>query len=173
MSRVPHCPCARSRSWSGVSCEAGYVSKVDPYDFAWEGSTHLLVLTDFMRTDGETYIAGLAKIHDKDLRGVMAFIPSGVGLTGWIAPTKRNNTYIAVYLDPAKVPADLDEPSPRVELEPVVHFRDGAISSTIAQLAALLDEASPCSVYAETLGLLLGIEICRAHQRLSRAVPQR
>ena len=165
-------PVRRVRSWNGVSCETGYVSKADPYDFAWRGQTHLLVLTDLMRSDGETRIADLAPICDKDLRGTMTFVPSGVELSGWIAPVKRRSSYIAVYLDPAMVPAALGAADSQAALEPMLHFKDSALSSTIAKLGSLLDEANPESVYAETLGLLLGTEVQRAQRSVSRQAPR-
>lgn len=137
------------------------------------GPTHLLVLPDFMRSDGETHVASLAPNHDKDLRGMMTFIPSGAELSGWLTPVERKNTYIAVYLDPAMVPAALDEAGSHAALEPMLHFRNApALGSTIAKLGSLLDEANPDSMYAETLGLLLGIEVRRAQRSVSKETLQ-
>ena len=166
-------PVRRGHSWSGVSGEAGCTRKADPYEFAWKGQTHLLVSVDFMRSDGETHVTDLAPAYDKDLRGMMTFIPSGAELSGWLAPVERRNTYTAVYLDPAMVPAAVDEADSHVDLEPRLHFRDTALSSTIAKLGALLDESNPDSVYAEMLGLLLGIEIRRTQRRAPKWSPQR
>src|SRR3989337_850779 len=74
-------PVRRGHSWSGVSGEAGCTRKADPYEFAWKGQTHLLVSVDFMRSDGETHVTDLAPAYDKDLRGMMTFIPSGAELS--------------------------------------------------------------------------------------------
>jgi AraC family transcriptional regulator len=94
----------------------------------------------------------------------MSFIPSGVELSGWTAPVKRRNAYTAVYLDRAIMPAERDDAGSHLALEPMLHFEDRTLGATIAKLGSLLDEISPNSMYAETLGLLLGVEIQRAQR---------
>ena len=129
-------------------------------------------LTDCGRV-GRKYCNGDAKACDdgdanEDIRGKMTFIPSGCEVWGWTAPVKRKNAYTAIYLDPAAMPAELDEANLHVDLEPMLYFEDRPLSSTVAKLGAVLDDAAPNSAYAETLGLLLWIEICKARARVSQ-----
>ena len=161
-------PVRHSRSWNGVSAEAVHIGKTDPFDFAWKGPTHFLVLLDLQRSDGETRAADLAPNHDKDLRGKMTFIPNGCEISGWVTPVKRKNAFTAAYLDPATMSAELDEANLHIALEPMIYFKDRTLSSTLVKFRSVLDEASPNSMYAETLGLLLGLEICKVQSRVSQ-----
>ena len=160
-------PVRRSQSWQGLSAEAVHINQADPLELALKSSAHYLALHDYRSSDGEIRITGHAPSHEKDIRGKMTFVPHGCEGSGWTAPVKRKNTFTAIYLDPAAMSAELDEVHSHVTLEPMLYFQDQTLSSTVTKLRVLLDETSPNSMYAETLGLLLGMEICKAQSRVS------
>ena len=157
----------RACSWRGLS--VGIVRIADPYEFSWKGPTHFFAHLDLQRSDGETWATDVARSHAKDLRGRITFIPSGCDLSGWTVPIKRKNVFTSIHLDPSLLSAELDDASSDAALVPMLNFEDRALGVTIAKLGSLLDETGPRSMYAETLGLLLGFEIRRAQ----RSLPQR
>ena len=166
-------PVRHSRSWNGISGETVHITKVDPFEFALKGPTHYLALHDIRSSDHEINVTGLDPSHEKDIRGMMTFVPAGCEAFGWQAPVKRKNSFTAIYLDPAAMSAELGEANLHVALEPMLYFENPTLSSTVEKLRAVIDEANPNSAYAETLGLLLGIEICKVQRSMSKWPPQK
>lgn len=166
-------PVRRRRSWDGVAGETVSMTKVDPFEFALRGPTHYLAVHDIRSTDHEINVTGLEPSHKKDIRGKMTFIPSGCEAFGWQAPAKHKNSFTAIYLDPAVIMAELDDANLHVALEPMLYFENPTLRSTVEKLRAVIDDANSNSAYAETLGLLLGMEICKVQQSMSKWPPQR
>jgi AraC family transcriptional regulator len=160
-------PTRRQRSWPGVSVESVRIGS-GAYDFAWRGSRHYLALHDIRRTDGETIVGGI-RSHAKDLRGKITFVSSDTEVRGWTAPASRNNDFTAVYLEPQAIPDELVRLGPLLESN--LYFQDQVLASTIEKLGTLVEGYTPDSAYAETLGLLLWMELGRSRQMQPHAPP--
>ena len=161
-------PIRRHRSWGGISVELVRLGD-GAFDFAWKGSVHYLALHDIRRSDGETMV-GSIRSNAKDLRGKLTFISSGTEARGWTVPANRNNDFTAVYLDPESIPDELVRLCPLQESN--LYFQDQALTSTIEKLGTLVEGYTPDSAYAETLGLLLWLELCRTRKQQPHAQRQ-
>jgi AraC family transcriptional regulator len=82
---------------------------------------------------------------------------------GWTVPASRKNDFTAVYLDPEGIPDELVRLGPLLESD--LYFQDHALASTIEKLGTLVEGYTPDSAYAETLGLLLWLELGRTRQQ--------
>ncbi|HXG78864.1 MAG TPA: AraC family transcriptional regulator [Methyloceanibacter sp.] len=162
-------PLRRRRCWNGVSAETVSITSSDPFEFALQGSPHYVALHDIVSADHEIKITGLSPSHRRDIRGTMTFVPSGCEAVGWQAPVKRKNSFTAIYLDPAVLLVDSAEVN---TLEPMLYFENLALSSTVEKFRAIIDDACPNSAYAETLGLMLMMEICNFSQSISKRPPR-
>ena len=107
-------------------------------------------------------MVGGIRSHAKDLRGKITFISSGTEARGWTVPASRNNDFTAVYLDPEAIPDELVRLGPLRESN--LYFQDQALASTIEKLATLVEGHTPDGAYAETLALLLWMELGRTRQ---------
>ena len=115
---------------------------------------HYVALHDLQRSDGETSINELTS-HQKDLRDTITFIPSHTEARGWTVPADRSNMFTAVYLDPRLVPDELTQGHDA----PRLYFKDRDVTATLKKLGELITTGGPDSLHAETLGLLLWIEL--------------
>jgi AraC family transcriptional regulator len=148
----------RHKSWRGLSSE--HIRIVGPitYDFRVKRSTSYVALHDFKRTDGETFTDGVRHSELKDLRNKITFIPYDCGVEGW-TQIENDASVTAIYFDRLQ---DDERPYDVSQLPPALLFENDLIRSSLLKFQAILDGSAPDeSTYAETLGMLLALELSR------------
>ena len=81
---------ARQRAqWTGLEAERVEHTRNAPYEFRFAPSAthHMLLLTEQVRSDGETFLDGLPRSTLRNSRGKLTWIP--VSYTHLTLPTKR------------------------------------------------------------------------------------
>jgi AraC family transcriptional regulator len=136
------------------------------YGFDWRGDTHFLAFHDIQMRDGETHADALPVKRVRDARNTFTFIPSGCRVWGWTAPTKTDNSFVAIYLDPRRLRAEIGARMSGAMLQPDVFFKAPALLGTIGKLRRALSEGDQIDqLYAESLCVLATMEFCRHRER--------
>lgn len=152
----------REFSCATFSAEHVRILGTEAFDYSYKGGSHYLALHDIVRSDGESFVEGAQRHCDRDIRKKMTLVPANCTVSGWTAPTRRHNTFTALYFDPEAMATQLDDNDPRQDFAPVVYFEDAALLSTLSKIEGLLRrDGPPDRIYAETLGLLAAIELYR------------
>ncbi|MDO8799394.1 helix-turn-helix domain-containing protein [Phenylobacterium sp.] len=147
------------RSWRGCSAEHVVLTSPDPYGFALTGETHYLALHDIELSDGELHVDTVGSVRELDLRDTITFVPKGCAISGWARPKPRRNGFVALYLDPALLHAELDARFAARDPEPLVYARNTALQSTLGKLQTLIQTADADALHAESLCLLAALEV--------------
>jgi AraC family transcriptional regulator len=160
-------------SWRGLSAEHIRIDGPSEYDYKWVGSACYIALHDLRLVDGETALDGAAPFRLLDLRDRMTFLPEGCAISGWSRLMRRSNAFTAVYYDPALVPEELETHRSTPALAPIIYFENAALRSTLKKIKGLLlDPLQSDEVYAETLGLLVALEVDRLQKLDKRRAPE-
>jgi AraC family transcriptional regulator len=171
---APPPPARRERVWRGVSAECVQVQGARECEYRWQGSRHYLALHDVRLVDGEIRLEGVEPVEILDLRDRMTFVPAGAEITGWSRLAERPNHYTVLYYDPAIIFEEFEGQFSMGEARPLLYFVDAGIRSTLLKVNALLNDSSPTNEpYAETLGLLAAIEVCRLQTGVEVREPER
>lgn len=148
----------RHKSWRGLSAEHIRIIGPITYDFRVKRSTSYVALHEFKRTDGETFTDGVRHSELKDLRNKITFIPHDCGVEGW-TQIESDASVTAIYFD---TPRDEEKPYDLSQLPPALLFENDLVRSSLLKFRAILDDAAPDEgTYAETLGMLLALELSR------------
>jgi AraC family transcriptional regulator len=152
----------RTFSCEAFSAERVSIASPDPYEYSYKGGGDYLALHDIVRSDGESFVEGVSWEHVRDIRNRMTFIPADCTVSGWTAPIRRSNSFLAVYFDREAMAKQLGDAGRREHFAPAMYFEDAALLSTVSKIDGLLrQQPAPDTLYAETLGLLATIELCR------------
>jgi AraC family transcriptional regulator len=160
------CPTRRHKSWLGLSAEYVRIAGPTTYDFEVKRSSSYVALHEFKRQDGETFIDGARRSELKDLRNKITFVPYDCGVNGWTR-IASDAFFTAVYFDG---PSDEGAPSgPALNLSqiaPMLLFENELVRGSLLKFQAILNDTAPDeSIYAETLGLVLSLELSRMGHR--------
>jgi len=143
---------------NGYSAEVVHVVKPTETGFRSSSDTSYVVLLDIQRADGETIVGGSQRSVLKDLRNKISFIPGGCPVEGW-SQINKPGSFTAVYFDPDATDTSIVDLS---RLSPQLQFEDNAIKATIEKIRAVVEDASASdALYAETLSLMLMMELSR------------
>ena len=94
----------------------------------------------------------------KDLRNKITFIPHDCGVEGW-TQIESDASVTAIYFDR---PRDDERGYELSQLPPALLFENDLVRSSLLKFQAILNGAAPDeSIYAETLGMLLALELSR------------
>lgn len=146
--------------WRGVSAEHVAVRGPAEFGYKWDGPRNYIAIHDLRLQDGETTLEG-ETVRQLDLREKLTFVPKGATVTGWSRLARPENSFTAVYYDPAIIPAEL-EASISGSDRPMLYFKNAELGFVLKRLQALLRNPDAAdAVYAETLGLLAALEIDR------------
>jgi AraC family transcriptional regulator len=149
------------------SCDAFGVERVrlassEPYEYSYAGASNYLALHDIVRSDGASFVDGRSREHVKDIRNRMTFVPADCIVSGWTAPIRRPNAFTAIYFDPETIARQIEHSGQRPSLAPAMYFEDAALLSTLSKIDGVLRQpGAPDKVYAEALGLVAMLELCR------------
>ena len=133
------------------------ISKPLELAFRFQGHISLPVLTDIVRTDGETTIDGFARSVRRDLRDTLTFVPKGASVEGWTKFKDRRSSVLVVFLDPnaderAELRAD--------DLPPRLYFENPSLKQSMRKLnAVMISSLAHEQTYAEHVGLIILCEL--------------
>jgi AraC family transcriptional regulator len=134
----------------------------DPYDFAWRGSQFYLALHDIRKREGETWLDGSLHSSATDIRKKMTFVPPDCSLSGWSHSLRPINSLTVLFIKPELMAEGAGARFRQESFSPTLYFEDETLRSSLAKIERLLrSENAPDKLYADTLGLLVAIELCR------------
>jgi AraC family transcriptional regulator len=140
-----------------------------PCEYAVSGRHHYIALHDVVLDDGELLADSDLLSVDKDLRGKVTYIPSGMSVRGWGAPKARRNSFTAIHFGADAIPEPLAQSS--VWERARVHFTDGRLGATLVKLDRALHAGEPfMSLLGETLCDLAIVELAHGHQTATSSV---
>jgi AraC family transcriptional regulator len=152
----------KHKSWGGLSAE--YVRIIGPttYDFRVKRSTSYVALHEFKRIDGETLIDGVRRSELKDLRNKITVVPYDCGVEGW-TQIDSDAFVTAIYFDET---VDHEGARKLSQIAPMLLFENELVRTSLLKFQAILNGAAPDeSIYADTLSLLLSLELHRLGHR--------
>ncbi|BCH68076.1 MULTISPECIES: AraC family transcriptional regulator [Rhizobium/Agrobacterium group] len=149
----------RAHHSHGFSVEYVELGSAEPYEFRSRGDSHYLALHDIALTDGELRVDSLPRLHVRDLRDTITFVPKGCGIEGWSKPKPRVNSFVAMYFDPEVIHQDLGSRYARRDLPPFAYSRDPQLRATLKKLAALVRAPQVDELHAESVCLVASLEV--------------
>jgi AraC family transcriptional regulator len=133
-----------------------------PYDFAWHGPQFYLAIHNIRRLDGETCLDGSLRSHATDLRNKLTFAPPDCSISGWTHNVLPINSRIALLFNQKLLADELTVRFHQENFSPMLYFEDESLRSSLAKIQRLLcSETTSDRLYAETLGLLVAMELCQ------------
>jgi AraC family transcriptional regulator len=168
-------PTRKHKSWLGLSAEYVRIAGPMTYDFRVKRSSSYVALHEFKRMDGETFIDGTRRSELKDLRNKITVVPCDCGVNGWTR-IADDAYFTAVYFDG---PTDEGAPGGPAQhlsqIAPMLLFENELVRVSLLKFQAILNGTAPDeSIYAETLGLLLSLELSRiGHRKPTQPSPAR
>jgi AraC family transcriptional regulator len=153
---------ARRLSCDLFSAEHAQIDVTEPYDFVWRGSQFYLALLDIRKRDGETRLDGGFRSNATDVRSKLILAPPDCSVTGWTHSARRINSLTALFINPKLMSQELSGRFREENFSPMLYFEDESLRSSLAKIGRLLrGESVPDKLYAETMGLLVAMEICK------------
>jgi AraC family transcriptional regulator len=158
-------PAARSpdravRLLSGFSIEHVRLPET-AFDYRVLGNNSYLALHDIELQDGEVALADGSRSHTRLLSGRLTFVPRGCQVTGWSNPSKRRNSFTALYFDAASLADELRVNFAETDQKPSVYFRNAALEATLRKLETAVTKRSG-SAHLESLCLVAMEELLQA-----------
>lgn len=133
-----------------------------PYDFAWYGPQFYLASHDIRKHDGETYLDGSLRSNAADIRNKLTFAPPDCSISGWSHNAPRINSLTALSINPELISMELSARFRQDNFAPMLYFEDESLRASLAKIQRLLcSESVPDRLYAEALGLLVAMELCK------------
>jgi AraC family transcriptional regulator len=142
------------------SAEHVQVAVRTPYDFAWCGPQFYLALHDIRKREGETCLDGSLPCHATDIRGKITFAPPDCSLSGWSHSARPINSLTVLFIKPELMAEEVGTRFRQENFSPMLYFEDESLRSSLSKIERLLrSEDPPDKLYAETLGLLVVMEL--------------
>jgi AraC family transcriptional regulator len=157
----------QNADWGLVQPEQVEVIRLEPFDYEFKGSRHLLVANAHGEWyDGETVVDGLPPSTCREWNRKMVFVPAGHRVYGWQKPRSLpRGTFL--YIDPlSSLLSELR--FAEVDFRPRLFFFDADLWATVLKLKAQLQY--PCRsqrAYVEALGIALAHELVRMNESTS------
>jgi AraC family transcriptional regulator len=169
LSDPPDRPSARRRLHCDMfSAEYAQIDVREPYDFCWRGSQFYVALVDIRKHDGETHLDGGFRSNATDVRNKLVFAPPDCFVSGWTHSARPINSLTALFINPELMAKELGARFPQENLSPMLYFEDESLRSSLTKIRHLLrSEGTPDRLYAETMGLLVAMEICKLSSNAS------
>ena len=159
----------RGMEWRGTAAELVQATSHDRAEFRFRSPLLLLAAYEQgVRSDGESYVEGLARSTLRDLSKKLTFVPPGHAYREWHEPrTLPRVSYF--YFDPAEFENELEADDVAL-FAPRLFFEDAAIWSTATKLNRAIQHASAANrLYVEALGTVLLHEVIRLNRGAPRA----
>jgi AraC family transcriptional regulator len=137
----------------------------DGFGYQWTGGSHYLALHHLHLTDGETFCDGIPATQERNLRGLMTFVPAGCRIWGWSVPRSTLQSFTALYFDPQHLAPEFGSRLELAAAAPSLYFSDPALRATLEKIRrSLKARIPPDALYLESLSLLAVLEWCRSRQ---------
>ena len=146
--------------WPGISAQRVTIHQPQEFGTSVQSDSHMLVLHNIVRTDGDTKIDGFGRSARHDLRDTLTFLPRGARIEAWTKVSQRLSSSLVVFLDP-----DLDESGElhTNDLPPCLFFRDTLLKQSIEKINAVIGTSQKHEqVYVEHLAFVLLCELSEA-----------
>jgi AraC family transcriptional regulator len=128
------------------------------YEYAVSGRDNYIALHDIVLDDGALVADTGPPNVDKDLRGKITYIPSGMSVSGWSAPKARRNSFTAIHFSADAIPEPLAQSS--VWERERIYFTDSRLAATLLKLDRALHAGEPfMGLLGETLCDLAIVEL--------------
>jgi AraC family transcriptional regulator len=149
----------------GVNAQYVVVPPGVEYAFEWAGQAHYFGYHDLRMRDGETFADEVRPKRVQDARGTFTFIPKGCRVWGWTAPTKDQNSFVALYFDPERLLEEIGPRHSRSLERPEVFFSAPDLMATFGKLRRALSVGQHIdALYVESLSLVAAMELCRMRE---------
>jgi AraC family transcriptional regulator len=158
----------QTAQWRGLSGEIVRIVKQEPFEIAYRGPSHLLIVYErAARHKGESVVEGLPRSTLRDFSQKLTFVPAGRTFREWQDPRVPTRvTYL--HIDPQGMAADPAAGLDGVELTPRLFFDSPVLWQTALKLKALIEAGpSTCGAYAEALGVVLTHELLRLNSGIA------
>ncbi|OQW60466.1 MAG: hypothetical protein A4S17_00820 [Proteobacteria bacterium HN_bin10] len=136
------------------------------YDFVWSGASAYLALHDIVVNDGIMAGDDIAPTNLLDMRERLTFLPRGVRVSGWGEPARQGNSFVALYFDQDWLLDQLEVPPKDRDLQPVIYFRDRALTQCLCRLGEFARARTHVSkAMSDSLMIVAGLELMCALAR--------
>ena len=155
---------ARRRArWHGISAEIHCVGSREPYEARGRYPVPALTFCEHgRRKDGESRIEGSPTSTVRNVHRRMLFSPAGAEIWTWSVPIVPT-TATTIIFEPQDSIFEGALGSAGLDLAPRAMFEDATIFTTALKLKALVESPGlHGALYAETVGLMLVLELLRA-----------
>jgi AraC family transcriptional regulator len=152
----------RTVTWNGMAAEIVQATTRERVEFRYRGPRHLLAVYDQgTRSDGDTFVEGLAPSRLRNMTRKLTFVPAGHAYHEWQEPRVLTRI-VYFYFDPARMPTRPETDGMPASLAPRLLFEDATLWNTALKLKSLIESAgSDSSPYFEALGTVLAHELVR------------
>jgi AraC family transcriptional regulator len=150
----------RALSWPGMAAETARATELRRIEVRFRAPVHLLVLfEEGVRREGLTCIEGLPPSGLHNLKGKLAFVPSGHEYYDWQEPSRLSRAAY-FYFDPSMPPSNFEVGRAGVSLAPRLFFEDTGVWEIAIRLKALIEGPGAIDrLYCESLGVVLAHEL--------------
>jgi len=151
-------------TWDGMAAEIVQAMQRQRMEFRFRGTRHLLVLCEQgMRSDGDTFVEGLARSTLRDVTRKLTFVPAGRAYHEWHEPRVLTRM-VYFYFDPARLPLPAEATVASTPFAPRLLFEDATLFDTALKLKRLIETAGAGnSPYFQALGTVLAHELVRVY----------
>ena len=155
----------RAAHWRGLSAEIVQYTATEPFEYGFCAPVHLFTAVQrAVRLEGETRVEGALSSTRRDFGRTMCFIPAGYRFKGSFVPkVLPRSAYF--YIDPANLAVGDELGLAGIAFEPRLFFDEPALWATSQKILRLVAEGGDNRLYAETLIVMLAIELIRFHKK--------
>lgn len=105
---LAHSPQRHARKLSGFTVEYVQPELGAAFSYDWTSDLHFCAYHDIVLEDGGIRAGDGLEDNRRDLRHTLTYVPRGARVTGWSELQRRNNSFAAIYFDPAAIRQELD-----------------------------------------------------------------
>lgn len=165
-----HSPQRYARKLSGFTVEHVRPELGAAFSYDWTSDLHFCAYHDIVLEDGGIRAGDGLEDNRRDLRHTLTYVPRGARVTGWSELQRRNNSFTAIYFDPAAIRQELDTRFAE-RVDETVYYRSDEVAGYLRQWASLLGRGHSDTLYEEALGLITILAIHKATMPTSRQPP--
>lgn len=164
-------------SSAGITARYTCVNAAREAEYQWVGSAHYVALHDIKWDEAETHTDDKPPDPRHDFRDTLTFIPAGCRIWGWGKRSSRQQSFIALYLEPEKMREELTDEFRHLPSVSQAYFSNPALKATLEKLRASMTGIVPNhAIYIESLCMVAMLELCviqREHLRAAARSPGR
>ena len=167
---LAHLPQRHARKLSGFTVEHVRPELGAAFSYDWASDLHFCAYHDIVLANGGIRAGDGLEDNRRDLRHTLTYVPRGARVSGWSELQRRNNSFTAIYFDPAAIREELGTRfAERVDEK--VYYRSDEVAAYLRQWASLLRRGHSDALYEEALGLITILAIHKATMPTLRQPP--